>query len=431
MNLDLENYQTTFNEASQALKSGDSQKSFQSLKTILRYPGHPLLTEYWEQSFGLFAEIAKIFVGDEFAAKIEKVVKNADDVEALYDLGYDLIEYGLPEISSTILIRANTIAPGYPGIVCELVCALEKDSLHVEACHILKAAPQLLVDNFICRYLLAFNSIMIGDLIEAQQILPSLQTSEDETEIFMATRIVGILQRAELLKGYSTLDWQDLRGWHYVLTDSLLLHISTAGFNEGMNGRYAYVQDRYSLIREGMERLIAVLNTWEIKISQVFVLPDRNSAILAHSIAKILDCPTVKWSNIEYDSPGLIVAYDLGKLESDLLEQLVDRHPGQFLWSHAICWTEDIPFAADLTTYLYQFNTAPWDPNIGSENYNDVDLSNEELIKEIVSANLDRESMEDLDSLLKIALRVKNVHHLSDYRLKQYVGSPVPSSRFL
>ena len=39
--------------------------------------------------------------------------------------------------------------------------------------------------------------------------------------------------------------------------------------------------------------------------------------------------------------------------------------------------------------------------------------------------------MADLDSLLKIALRVKHVPHLSDYRLQQYVGSPVPSSRFL
>jgi hypothetical protein len=431
MTLDLENYQTTFTEASQALNNGDSQQAFRSLRTILRYPGHPLLTAYWGQSFGLFAEIARIFVSDEFAAKVQKVADNADDAEALYDLGYDLIEYGLPEISSTVLTRANTISPGYPGIACELVCALEKDSLHAEACRVLRAAPQLLADNFICRYLLAFNSIMTGDLIEPHQILPSLQTSEDETEVFMAARIADILQRAELIQGYSTLDWQDLRGWHYVLTDGLLLHISPDGFNDGMNGRYAYVQDRYPLIREGIARLIAVLNAWEIKIPQVLVLPDRNSTILAHAIATILACPVVEWNDLEPDVPGLVVAYDLGMLESDLLEQLSDRYTGQFLWSHASCWTEDLPFAADFTTYLYQFNTAPWDRNIGTENVNNADKSNEEIIEEIINATLDRESMKDLDSLLKIAARVKNVPHLSDYRLKQYVGSPVPSSRFL
>jgi hypothetical protein len=431
MTLDLEKYQGTFDEAYQSLKNGDSQKAFQSLKTILRYPGHPLLSEYWEQSFRLFAEIAKIFVGDEFALKIQKIVDNKDDTEALYDLGYDLIEYGLPEIASTILTRVNMLAPGYPGIVCELVCALEKDSLHAEACRILKADSHLLTDNFILRYLLAFNSIMTGNLIEAQQILPSIETSEDETEAFMAARIAGILQRAELLKDYSTLDWQDLRGWHYVLTDGLLLHVATSGFNEGMNGRYAYIQDSYSLIREGIERLIAILNVWEIKITQVLALPDKNSAILAHSIARILACPVVEWSDLDPDTSGLIVAYDLGTLESDLLEQLVDRHPGQFLWSHASCWTEDLPFAADLTTYLYQFNTAPWDRQIGEEDSNNIGKDSEEIVEEIINATLDRESMADLDSLRKIALRLKNVPHLSDYRLKQHVGSPVPSSRFL
>ena len=431
MTLDLENYQTTFNEASQALNDGDSRKAFQSLRSILRYPGHPLLSEYWGQSFGLFAEIAKIFVGDEFAIKIRQVVDRPDDIEALYDLGYDLIEYGLPEISSTVLTRANTIEPGHAEIVCELVCGLEKDSLHAEACRILRSDANLLTNNFICRYLLAFNSIMTGNLVEPQQILPSLQTSEDETEAFMAARIANILQRSELLKGCSTLDLQDLRGWHYVLTDGLLLHIYTAGFNEGMNGRYAYVQDSYPLIREGIERLIAVLNTWEIKIPQVFILPDENSAILARAIARILACPVVEWKDEETNAPGLVVAYDLGKLESDLLEQLSDRHPGQLLWSHAICWTEDLPFAADFTTYLYQFNTTPWDRNIGDENFNDTDKSSEEIITEIVNATIDPDDLADLDSLLKIALRVKNVPHLSDYRLKQYVGSPVSSSRFL
>ncbi len=431
MTLDLENYQTTFNAASQALADGDSQQAFQSLRSILRYPGHPLLTEHWGQAFGLFAEIAKIFVGDEFAVKIQKVVKNADDIEALYDLGYDLIEYGLPEISSTVLNRANTIEPGHAGIVCELVCGLEKDSLHAEACRVLRADANLLTNNFICRYLLAFNSIMTGNLVEPKQILPSLQTSQDETEAFMAAKIANILQRSELVKGYSTLDGQDLRGWHYVLTDGLLLHISSAGFNEGMNGRYAYVQDRYSLIREGMERLIAVLNAWEVKIPQVFVLPDKNSEILARAIASRLACPVVEWQDEETNAPGLVVAYDLGTLESDLVEQLVDRHPEQFLWSHAVCWTEDLPFAADFTTYLYQINTAPWEPSIGEENFNDIDKSSEEIIAEILNVTLDPEDMADLNNLLKIALRVNNVPHLSDYRLKQYVGSPVPSSRFL
>jgi hypothetical protein len=432
MTLDLENYQTTFNEASEAFNNGELGKAFQSIEDILRYPGHPLLTEYWQQTFELFAKVSKIFDIDEFTIDIKKIAKNADDIQALYQLGYNLIEWGLPHLSSTLLTRANTLAPGHVGIIIELVGALEQDSLYAEACRVLRAAPQLVTDTFICRYLLAFNSIMTGDLVEPQRISPSLQTSKDEIEALLGARIANILQRAELLKDYSTLDGQDLRGWHYVLTDSLLLHISTAGFNEGMNGRYAYVQDSYSLIREGIERLISVLDTWEVEISQVFVLPDENSRILAHAIARILACPVVEWNDGETNAPGLVVAYDLGKLESDLVKQLHARHSGQFLWSHAICWTKELYFAADFTTYLYQFNTAPWDRKIGLENTDDVaQKSKEELIEEIVNTTLDRSEMSDLDSLLKIVKRVKDVPHLSDLRLKQDIGSPVPSSRFL
>jgi hypothetical protein len=81
---------------------------------------------------------------------------------------------------------------------------------------------------------------------------------------------------------------------------------------------------------------------------------------------------------------------------------------------------------------LYQFNTAPWDRKIGLENTDDVaQKSKEELIEEIVNTTLDRSEMSDLDSLLKIVKRVKDAPHLSDYRLKQDIGSPVPSSRFL
>ena len=32
----------------------------------------------------------------------------------------------------------------------------------------------------------------------------------------------------------------------------------------------------------------------------------------------------------------------------------------QFLWTHGSCWKTEPPFAADLTTYLDQYNESPW-----------------------------------------------------------------------
>jgi hypothetical protein len=41
----------------------------------------------------------------------------------------------------------------------------------------------------------------------------------------------------------TSLDRQDLRGWHYVLTGGVLGSLSPYGFDVGMTGRWAYVSD--------------------------------------------------------------------------------------------------------------------------------------------------------------------------------------------
>ena len=439
MTSSLESYQTAYSEASQALNSGNPKQAFNVLQGILGYPGHPVLSEHWQEAFGLFKEVSRAFADEDFCSKVQKVTEKSDDTGALYDLGYDLVESSVCGIAATVLNRANYIEPGNPAFVSELVCALEKIGLHAEACRVLREVPNLLATNFTCRYLLAFNSIMVGNLAEAKQILPSLQQSQDAKEISMAETITGMLQRADALQAVSPLDAKDLRGWHYVLNDAVLLHVSPHNLNQGMNGRYGFVQDSYLFIREGIERLIQVLNTWKISISKVFILPEVNSSILGRAVAKILSCPLEIWSEENSQSPGLIVAYDLSKLETGLLETLQKRHPEQVIWSHASCWTTEIPVAADLTTYLYQFNILPWERGLEEQQLDDSSQETiEQLSEMIVAQAISHENLNDLNELLSIATAVNNFPSQDDistlsqshYRLKQLVGSPVSSKRF-
>jgi len=44
----------------------------------------------------------------------------------------------------------------------------------------------------------------------------------------------------------TSLDRQDLRGWHYVLTGGILASLSPYGFDDGMTGRWAYLSDSVS-----------------------------------------------------------------------------------------------------------------------------------------------------------------------------------------
>jgi hypothetical protein len=439
MTSSLESYQTAYSEASQALNSGNPKQAFNVLQGILGYPGHPVLSEHWQEAFGLFTEVSRAFADEDFCSKVQKVTEKSDDTGALYELGYDLVESSVCGIAATVLNRANYIEPGNPTFVSELVCALEKIGLHAEACKVLHEVPNLLAANFTCRYLLAFNSIMVGNLAEAKQILPSLQQSQDAKEISMAETIAGMLQRADALKSVSPLDAKDLRGWHYVLNDALLLHVSPNNLNQGMNGRYGWIQDSYLFIREGIERLIQVVNTWDISIPKVLVLPEVNSSILGRAVAQILSCPMEIWSEENSQSPGLIVAYDLSKLETGLLEKLQKRHPEQVLWSHASCWTTEIPVAADLITYLYQFNILPWERGLGEEQLDDSSQETLEQLSEMIVAQVIYcEDLNNLNDLLSIATAIKNFRSQDDslqltqsnYRLKQLVGSPVSSKVF-
>jgi hypothetical protein len=64
---------------------------------------HALLTdrEEWQEAFGLFARISEVIAGEALAGIVRQAVDEPDDVQALYNLGYELIEQGLPGIAAT------------------------------------------------------------------------------------------------------------------------------------------------------------------------------------------------------------------------------------------------------------------------------------------------------------------------------------------
>ncbi|MGM3309778.1 hypothetical protein ACSQ6I_27980 [Anabaena sp. WFMT] len=442
----MENYTTVYREASQALANEDPQEAFQILLSLLQYPGHPELRQNWREALSLFAEIGLAIAGEEFALKVQRVAETSDDLEMLYVLGYELIEYSLPEIAATILARANEINPTEPTILCELVHALEVNGQNTEACRFLRQVPELLEENPLLLYLLSFNALMTGDLVEPKQLLPRLQQNPESSESWMAERIAGMLERANALQGITLLDHQDLRGWHFVITGAILLHLSPYGLDEGMNGRYAYTQDSENRISQAIQRLRAVIEAGKISVPCVFVLPNRESAILSHAVAKILSCPLQEWTPETWETPGLIVTYDLGQLDSEILEQLSQHRPGQILWIHASCWTQEQSLAADLTTYLYQYNVSPWQEKMGVDpdtkemkQFAEVEASIEELADRIVQATPDVDELNDLPQLMSIVQSARLITEESakpglfrqcGQRNLQWNISPVPSSRF-
>ncbi len=166
----------------------------------------------------------------------------------------------------------------------------------------------------------------------------------------------AMLERGEVAARVCPLDATDLRGWHFVTSGGLLLHLSPFGFSEGMHGRYAMTQDSAVRCRQGLLRLHAVLDEWDQAPSRVLLLPDRSSHVLGLAAAAMYGVPAEPF---DAETPGLVVAYDLNRLDQSTPAAVAHHHPEQVLFAHATCWTEPPPCVPDLTTYLYQVNVEP------------------------------------------------------------------------
>ncbi len=140
---------------------------------------------------------------------------------------------------------------GDPELLAELCAALEASQLNAEAVRWLEQSPAARQGSFLLRYLLAWNAAMSGDLARAQNELPTLAPA-DADERAMQHRISGFIARADTIATASPLDGRDLRGWHFAINGSVLLHTSPYGRDEGMNGRYALIQDNEALCHEAL-----------------------------------------------------------------------------------------------------------------------------------------------------------------------------------
>ncbi len=343
------------------LQAGDAEAALREFRWALWYPRR-LPADELADGLGVLARIMAALGQRELAERAAHASVDPLDPDGLYDLGYQLLDEGLPAIAATVLGRCLELVPGSEEVVTELVVALERQLAHGDARRLLDAHPALLEASFLCRYLRAFNAAMSGDLATTRADLPRLLPVE-ATHDAMVERIAAIVARADRAAG-CRLDATDLRGWHHVLTGGLLLHLSPHGFDDGMHGRYAWLQDSWALLRHGLVRLRAVLATWGVALPCVYAPPGRDHEAVGEAAAHLLGLPRSPWPAIGVPAPGLVVAYDLASVERRDLERLLERRPDQVLYAHATGWTEDGAIAADVTNLLCQSLVAPWEPQL-------------------------------------------------------------------
>ncbi|MFJ4125290.1 hypothetical protein ACIP3U_28695 [[Kitasatospora] papulosa] len=367
-----------------------------------------------------------------------------DRVRPLYDYGFACVERGVPYLAIPALREALRLAPDSSGVLRELVSAYEDEGRHRDAVEALLAHEDGLAD-WPDRYLLVFNAVLAGDLELARRQHARLPAPAEDTWLGARDRQNRVLGRASAAGPVSPLDHSDLRGWQYVMGGTVLGTLSPFGFDAGMTGRYAYLQDDHGRCLEGLLRLKAVLASAGARPRSVSLLPDRGSRILGLAAAEVLGLPAEPFEAGREDT--VVIAYDLNVTARadggpETIGQLFERAPGQVLHEHASCWTDPPAVTADSVTLLHQSAVAPWEAGLrqgadGEVERGEVDGRPEKAIAaEIVGADPtpdagDGETPADPAERLTDFVSAVSGTWLQGDRAQLRSPGPVASSRFL
>jgi hypothetical protein len=342
--------------ARDALAAGATRDAIGHLRRACRAApqSRPILAESWL----VLGEILVREGDDKGAAVCRSAATTPEDSDALAALSQLLRSLRIPDLVVPVAQRIVELNPADPRRVFDLVGAMEDVGEYASALALLTERFPDPTTSFPALYLTAFCAILSGDVARARSLEPRLaaMASGVDQAAEPAGRIARMVARADAVRWVSALDGVDLRGWHYVLTGAILLHLSPYGFDE-MRGRYAWTQDSYERCRGAIERLRQVLTTWEWEPSPILFPPDPASQALALAVGQVLQVDVQALDR----GPGLVVAYDLAALSQGDLSALAVHRPGTILFSHASCWTSPSDlFASDITTFLHQANTPPW-----------------------------------------------------------------------
>jgi hypothetical protein len=294
---------------------------------------------------------------EQAAAAVAEASSGSQDARALYDFGYACIERGAAHLAVRPLARALELAPDAAPVLGELVAALEHDGQHARAVAMLEEHESVM--GWLNRFQHVYNALMAGDLDKAAEGFGRLPEPEEATWAPAREKVRRMLARAGMARAVTSLDRQDLRGWHYVLTGGVLASLSPYGF-DAMTGRWAYLSDSVAGCAGALQRLKLILEAADTAPRAAALLPDRSSRILGAAAAATLSLPATAFDPGKPAARSLVVAYDLTKTDPGAVAALRERTPGQILFERATCWTDPPRVTADVSGLLGQTVIPPW-----------------------------------------------------------------------
>jgi hypothetical protein len=278
---------------------------------------------------------------------------------------------------------------------------------------------------------------MTGRIDETLEEISRLKVLAVGDQLFETARLNAIHARAELIRDLTPLDHQDLTGWHFAKMGGILNHVAAEGFDEGMNGRHGYFGESYDFTRYALEQLRTVLETWSFRPRRIIHPHDRNSTILAHAAAQLLELPLTELSN--HGGPGLVICYDQDAMTWEELKMLESHQPDTPFFCHAVNWVSPPPLSPDIVTFLHESVSPPWgesfqliDGNLETvpEDERPVAEVAAEIIRAKADSGQEKRLGPELIPFLQITKPLASFFSSEGFRGPYQPGGPVKSSSF-
>ena len=376
---------------------------------------------------------------------VERAAADTGDAEALFQAGYELIEIGLDQLAVGALAQALAIAPDATTVL-ELSAALSNSWCYGEAAKLLATAPGGMDESVLVRALYAHNVAMTGDFAAVAAVLPRLEP--DEQTAALVAMAHDRYARYAALSG--RLAGGDLRTWELTLHGTLVLTAADFG-EDDMNGRFGALWESPVAFAGTLAALETVLAGEKRTPVAIAYSPDRDSEILARTLARHLSLSAAPITETTPRSETLVVAYEWPGQAPDALAAWSEV-PGATLYGHVLDWTSNCWPAPDVAGMEAQYVYPPWSQRMrlvpgseepGEERRTEMIPADNRTAPEIAAdlagqINLslltedERAGLAQAQELLRV-LRTAGARCglLTGSRQVFYAGGPVTSSRFI
>lgn len=292
-------------------------------------------------------------------AALFRTALDSHPLQALFDLGMHFSQAGHAALTQAFLGRVYELSR-HPIAAVKLAQAKRDLNQIAAAAELLRGAEGSL--PFSVQAELARTELLLGQPDTARQLAheyASLSAEEQAEYTDAAEQVADMLRRFEAIGTPAP----QVRDWHFIQYGGAILSFFGEDDPEELavaGGRYVYLALPEEAVAQVLWRLKDLLKRLDKQPAQVWAAPDKDSQVLGHALALLLEVPLVTGER-PLENVLVVAAehHDLLQSKGDVSE-LERVRSGQITFTFNLNWVEAGGMAPDVAGLLTQVFRFPW-----------------------------------------------------------------------